>query len=289
MQGLAMQGLGMTRALRTDASLAGGGPVAEFLIDGLPTTEADLSYLALVNYGAYTAFRYEGGGVRGLDLHLARLDAYAVALFGEPVGEDRLRNLIRTALAAGGDAWVRVSLFSPEIVARTPSAQVRPKVMTVVSAPPPPLATRMRLGIQTYVREEPQIKHTATMGLVRARRLARERGFDDALFADAEGSISEGSSWNIGFLRGDCVVWPDAPMLVGATQALIARGLAEVGLAQSTEPVRREDFSSFDSAFICNSATPACRVTAIDELVFPGADVTARLHLAWVSQSPEPI
>ena len=42
-------------------------------IDGTPATQADLAHQALVNYGAYTSFRVEDGGVRGLDRHLTRL------------------------------------------------------------------------------------------------------------------------------------------------------------------------------------------------------------------------
>lgn len=251
------------------------------LIDGLAPTEDDLHYLAVVTYGAYTAFRIEDGGVRGLDLHLARLDASAVALFGEAVTGDRLRDLIRTAVADRREAWLRVSLFSPEIWPRTPSARIRPRVMTVVSPPPPPLATRVRLQLQTYGREQAHLKHTATLGSIHARRLAREAGFDDALFADATGLISEGPSWNIGFLAGDTVVWPQAPMLAGVAQSLIHETLAGVGLSGVTEPVFASDLARFDGAFFCNSATPACAVTGIGERRFTPDDRLARIEAAW--------
>lgn len=264
--------------------------MSAFLIDGQPATEADLQYLALVNYGAYTSFRIESGGVRGLDLHLERLEISAAELFGERIGEDRLRDLMRTALAGQQEAWLRISLFSPEIWPRTPSARVRPRVMTTVSPPPPPLASTVRLEVQTYARETAELKHTATLGLIRARRLAREGGFDDALFADADGVISEGATWNIGFLCGDHVVWPEAPMLAGVTQVLIARGLAEVGMTQSTEPVRVADLPRFDGAFFCNSSTPACAVAAIGDRVFEAGEVRIeRLAQAWLSQPAEPV
>ena len=54
----------------------------DILIDGLPATADDLIHQALVNYGAYTSFRVEGGTARGLPLHIARLQASAVELFG---------------------------------------------------------------------------------------------------------------------------------------------------------------------------------------------------------------
>ncbi len=264
--------------------------MTDLLIDGLPPTDDDLRYLAIVNYGAYTSFRVEDGGVRGLDLHLARLDASAIELFGEPVGESRLRDLIRTALGDRREAWLRLGLFSPDIWPRAPSAEGRPKVMTTVSPPSPPLATSVRVRAQTYSREDAHIKHTATLGLIRARRLARQDGFDDALFADAGGLISEGSSWNIGFLAGDMVVWPQAPMLAGVAQSLISRGLADTGLTERTQAVHLSDLAAFDGAFLCNSATPACPITAIGDHVFAAApDRIERLERAWSSNTPQAI
>lgn len=264
--------------------------VAELSVDGAPATADDLTHVALVNYGAYTSFRVEQGGVRGLDLHLARLEAEAVELFGEPVGESRLRELMRSAMGDRDDCWLRVSLFSPEISSRTPGWIGRPKVMVGVFPPPPPLAATVRLQTRTYAREAPHLKHVATFGLIRARRAAREAGFDDALFVDATGQVLEGSLWNIGFIKDEKLVWPQAPMLAGVAQALLQRGLAPSGLTGRTVPVHVDDVPAFDAAFICNSATPACAVSAIDDHVFatdPG--FIDRLQAAWSSNAVQPI
>ena len=264
--------------------------MSDILIDGLPPTDDDLRYMAVVNYGAYTSFRLEDGGVRGLDLHLARLDASAIELFGEPVGEARLRALIRTAVADRRAAWLRVSLFAPDILPRSPSAEVRPRVMTTVSPPPPPLATSIRAQVRTYFRTEAHLKHTAIFPLIRARRLARQAGFDDVLFADSDGLISEGATWNVGFLSGETVVWPEAPMLDGVAQNLIRANLGAVGLESVIRPVHVSDLDAFDGAFLCNSATPACPVTAIGDHVFGASpDRIERLARAWASNPPQAI
>ncbi len=260
------------------------------LIDGLAPSEDDLRYQALVNYGAYTSFRVESGGVRGLDRHLARLTANAVELFGYAPEDAELRALMWNALDGRRDAWLRLSLFSPELWPRRPSARVKPKVMTTVSKPPPPLAESVRVQPQTYVRDAAHIKHTATFPLIRARRMARDTGFDDALFADPDGLISEGSLWNVGFLAGDTVVWPEAPMLPGVAQALISQGLAQVGLGGRTAPVRLSDLAAFDGAFLCNSATPACPITAVGDYVFEvEAERIGRLRVAWSSNPVQAI
>lgn len=263
---------------------------ADLQVDGVPASIAELTHLALVNYGAYTSFRVEEGAVRGLDLHLARLDSAAVDLFGEPVGETRLRDLMRSAVADRDACWLRVSLFSPEIGARTPDWQGAPRVMTAVSPPPPPLGPSLRLQVQTHAREAPHLKHAATFGLIRARRAARAAGFDDALFVDPGGRVSEGSLWNIGLVRGEQVTWPKAPMLAGVTQALLQRSLARVGLTGVAESVVRTDLDRYDGAFICNSATPACAVSAIGErMIETSPDLIERLQAAWASNPVEPI
>ena len=257
----------------------------DLFIDGAPATFEDLAHQTLVNYGAYTSFRVEDGGVRGLDLHLARLEASAVELFGQTVGDDHLRALMRSALGTRQNAWLRISLFFNAISNRNPTAQGAPRVMIGVFDPPSPLAEAVRLQLQTYEREAPHLKHVATFGLLRARRAARAAGFDDALFVGREGRISEGTLWNIGFLSGDTVVWPDAPMLAGVTQALLADGLKAQGIAQATRPIAAADLTSLDAAFLCNSATPAAAILAIGEHAF-AADpaLITRLTDAWASQ-----
>ena len=259
--------------------------MVKLFVDGSPAAEADLTHQALVNYGAYTSFRVESGGVRGLDLHLARLEKAAVELFGQAVGDERLRDLMRLALGPRQDAWLRVSLFSDALSNRDPTAQGTPSVMIGVFDAPSALAGAVRLQLQTYEREAPHLKHVATFGLLRARRAAKATGFDDALFVGRDGRISEGSLWNIGFLSGDTIVWPEAPMLAGVTQALLSEGLRARGVAQTTRPVTVADLSDFTAAFLCNSATPAASIIAIGDRTFePDPALIDRLTRAWLSQ-----
>jgi len=255
-------------------------------IDGRPASAADLGHFALSNYGAFTSMQVEDGAVRGLDLHLARLEAEAVELFGVAVPEALLRERMRQALnGRAGRFSLRVNLFSDAISLRAPDAVVQPQVLTTLSAPMSPLTTPLRLQTQVYGREVPHLKHAATFGLTRARRQAVLAGFDDALFVDSEERISEGSIWNIGFMQGEIVVWPEAPMLAGTGQALLQRGMTERGLGSMVRPVNLSDLASFDAAFICNSATPACAVAAIDGHQFDRNDAAiARLIDAWRSQ-----
>ena len=254
-------------------------------IDGRPASADDLGHFVLSNYGAFTSMQVEDSTVRGLDLHLVRLEAEAVELFGVAVPEGALRERMRQALnGRSGRFSLRVNLFSDAISLRVSDPVVQPRVLTTLSPPAAPLTTPLRLQTQIYAREVPHLKHAATFGLTWARRLAVRAGFDDALFVDHEGRISEGSIWNIGFMQGETVVWPEAPMLAGTGQVLLQRGMESHGLNSMTCPVYLSDLAGFDAAFICNSATPACAVAAIDGHALPASGgLISRLIDAWRS------
>lgn len=257
-------------------------------VNGEPASRDDLIHQAVVGYGAYTSFRVEDGAARGLDRHLERLRRSGHALFGQAPDEARLRAWMRRAVEGRDACWLRVSLFAPEIGPRSPSWTGRPRVMTLVSDPPAPLAASMRLMTLEHQRAAPELKTVGAFDLIRARRAARAGGFDDALFVGPDGGVSEGSLWNIGFVRGETVVWPQAPLLAGVTQAILAEGLARAGVAQRTTPVARGDLGAFDGAFVCNSATPACPVAAIDDrpYVEPQA-LIGRLRDLWAAAPPQ--
>ena len=73
-------------------------------------------------------------------------------------------------------------------------------------------------------------------------------------------------------------------------QALLQRGMSGIGLNEATRPVHLSDLATFDAAFICNSATPACAVAAIDGHAFPPAEaLIARLIDAWRSNPRQKI
>lgn len=245
----------------------------------------------LSNYGAFTSMQVEDGAVRGLDLHLDRLEQEALSLFGVAVPEARLRERMRTALAGlSGRHSLRVQLFLETVTLRTPDAMGEPSVLTVVSDPANPLCDPLRLQTQDYAREAPELKHNGTFGLTRARRAAKATSFDDALFVGPDGVVSEGTIWNIGFVDQGRIVWPRAPMLRGVGQRLLENGLDLVGLDSETRVIDRAALAGLKQAFICNSATPACPVGNIDGRSLDiDLALIDRLQAAWASNAPQAI
>ena len=114
---------------------------------------------------------------------------------------------------------------------------------------------------------DPHIKHLAT-GQAFYSRLACRNGFDDALLTLPDGTISESSIANIGFFDGSSVVWPDAPLLRGITMQLLEHQLPEFHVPSRRAPVRVQDITSFEGAFLSNARGVAA-VSQVDDASLP--------------------
>lgn len=241
-------------------------------LNGREPTVAELAAIAVTNYGHFTSMQVRGGRVRGMALHLARLDDGCEKFFGDRGDVDdelRLRSWIRHALGDRGDASVRVAYTDQGVLI---------SVADPVEAPEAPI----RVRTEVYERPWPEQKHAATMGLRYAQRTALEAGFDDALFVTRDGLISEGSVWNVAFWDGGQVVLPTAPMLKGVTVVLLQIAMSMTGVPWTMRPVRRDELPDLLAAAALNSHYPGRRIAAIDDVVFDEHEkLTEILHAAW--------
>lgn len=231
-----------------------------------------LCALALGNYGHFTSMQVRDGAVQGLDLHLARLRDATRELFDNELDLALLRQRMRDASAAfGGDASLRVTVFAPQFDFRHPERACAPQALVTLAVPFDAPAAPVRVKSYLFGRNPAHIKHVGTFPLFHYRRQARLGGFDDALFVDSEGRISEGTVWNLGFREGRTVIWPEAPALRGVTRQLLEAGLAMADIPQVRRPVHMADLASFSGAFACN-AGGVWPLAAIDGVVFAESD-----------------
>jgi branched-subunit amino acid aminotransferase/4-amino-4-deoxychorismate lyase len=238
-------------------------------LNGKPAEAADLAAIALLNYGHFTSMQINDGRVRGRDLHLARLESATRELFGSALDLDELRRYMRGALGGRAGEWsLRVSVFSRDFRRDHPAQPATPDVLTTVSAPRHGRSTPLRLKCFHHERVLPHIKHVGTFPLFHFRRLAQIDGFDDALFIDAKGAVSEASVWNIGFFDDSGIVWPNAPALSGISMQLLQNGLRKRGVATTSRSVTRADIGGFRSAFLSNSSRAVQPIAAIDDVNF---------------------
>jgi branched-subunit amino acid aminotransferase/4-amino-4-deoxychorismate lyase len=256
----------MDRRADADRSSAPADPLQ---LNGKPAEIDDLKALALLNYGHFTSMQVSGGCVRGLDLHLARLQSATRELFASALDTATVRGYMRSALDGRAGAWsLRTSVFSRGFQRDHPARPATPDVLVAVGAPRKGSAAPSRLKTFHHERVLPHVKHVGTFPLFHYRRLAQLDGFEDALFVDATDVISEASVWNIGFFDGNGVVWPDAPALAGISMQLLRAGLQRRGIPSTSRRVTRADVATFRSAFLTNSSCAVQPIAAIDEVNF---------------------
>lgn len=247
-------------------------PVGNVELNGRAPSVPELARITTGQYGHYTSMQVRAGQVRGMALHLARLDDGNETFFGRRGDVDdelRLRGYIRHALGDVRDASVRVD--------------VRPDVLVTVDAPAPD-GPRPPLRVRTdpYQRPWPEQKHVDTMGLAHARRGAVAAGFDDALLVGPDGLVREGTMWNVAFWDGTQVVFPEAPVLKGVTMVLLQIAMTMTGVPWTLRPVRRTDLPDLLAAAAVSSHCPAQPIAGVDDVVFDEqGPLTAALCRAW--------
>lgn len=250
-------------------------------LDGRPVDPAELQALALTNYGHFTTMRVEDGRVRGLALHLERLEQDCRALFGVGLDLERVRAYARRALPPSGAVVVRVTVFDPALDVGTIGAPAEPRILVTTRAAGSMMLGPMRVRTVHYVRDLPSVKSVGLFGALRHRREAQLAGYDDALFLDGTGAISEGGTWNIGFVRNGELIWPEAAYLVGTAMRVLR---AETGTTM--EAVRSLD--GFEAAFATNAAFGVRPIGAVDSTVLAEAHpVVERLRAAYAAQQGE--
>ena len=244
-----------------------------FQLNGREPTPNELHRMAIVNYGHFTSMQVRGGRVRGMALHLARLDDGNEMFFGRRGDVDdelRLRGWIRQALGEVADASVRVTVTELGVLVSVSDP--------APDDPRPPL----RVRTDGHERPWPAQKHSATMGLWYARRTAAAAGYDDALFVGRDGRVREGSVWNVAFWDGAQVVFPDAPMLRGVTMVLLQIALSMTGIGWTVRPVRLAELPDLLAAAAINSRCPAQPIGSIGDVVFGEHDkLVSALRTAW--------
>lgn len=236
-------------------------------LNGVPPTMDQVKALALTNYGHFTSMLTEDGRVCGLSLHMQRLARDCRLLFDVDLDIDQVKQYVRQALADQAPRTVaRVTIYDPGLELSTIGSAATPHVLVTTRTAGDGLPGPVRLQAASYRREMPAVKHIGLFGALRCRRIAQREGYDDVLFLNQDGTISEIATSNIGFIRDGEVVWPRSEWLTGITMTLLNQALDE---PIHTEPVNLSDLPAMDFAFATNAATGIRPVASVDDHSWP--------------------
>lgn len=247
-------------------------------LDGKPATLDDLKALALTNYGHFTSMLVENDRVRGFSLHMQRLRRDCRQLFDADLDTEMVRRYVRAALTGQNQPTVvRVTVYDPALDLGRVGGEARPRVLVTTRAASTATPAPWRLQAVSYQRENPAIKHVGLFGAMKHRRDSQREGFDDVLFLNKDGTVSEIATSNIGFVRDGQIVWPRAVVLGGVTMTLINQELDEPVIS---EPLALADLKGMEAVFATNAATGVRAIACVDGMEWPSANhpVLAKLR-----------
>lgn len=267
-------------------------PLMQTYLNGKPATTEDLAPLVFAGFAHFTAMQVRDRAVHGLDLHLRRLRGAGAGMFGHHLPDDRLTDLLGSAIAeTSPDASLTCYITSSPGEFTAPDGKPSLDVVIKVTDPVTPDSAPLALDVARHERHLPHIKHVGEVAKTLYLRRARSRGFDDAVFLDGAGRLSEATIWNLVFFDGDTVIWPEADVLDGVTQQVLRRQLDAAGVSQAHRPMRLGDLEHAQSdglsAAVMNSWTPGIGIARIgDGPLADSRDLTDLLHRGYAAELP---
>ena len=208
--------------------------------------------------GGFEVVRLYDGRPFALADHLARLDRTCAGL-RLPYDADALRAEIVALLDAAGpvDALLRVVL-----------TRGGRRVLTI--EPLPERLTVARVATVTYstTRVLDGLKTLSYAGNMLAGRLARERGFDEALLVTPHGRVLEGPTWTFFWVSDGRLL---TPPLEDRILASITRAYVIEECDAQEQPCTLDDIAAADEAFIASTVREVMPISAVDDIAIPSA------------------
>ncbi len=208
--------------------------------------------------GGFEVMRLYEGRPFALADHFARLDRTCAGL-RLPYDDEALRAEVAALLEQAGpvDALLRVVLTrgGRRILTIEPMPERLPtaRVATVTYSP-----TRVLDGLKTL----------SYAGNMLAGRIARERGFDEALLVTPHGRVLEGPTWTFFWVAGGRLFTPplEDHILASITRAYVI----EESDAQE-RPCTLDDVAAAEEAFIASTVREVMPIAAVDDIAIPAA------------------
>jgi branched-chain amino acid aminotransferase len=112
------------------------------------------------------------------------------------------------------------------------------------------------------------LKTLSYAGNMLAGRLARERGFDEALLVSPHGRVLEGPTWTFFWVSEGRLF---TPPLEDRILASITRAFVIEECDATEQPCTLDDVAAAEEAFIASTVREVMPIAAVDEIALPAA------------------
>lgn len=255
----------------------------------IPPTDRGL----LFGDGVFETVRAYAGHVFRLQDHLDRLRRSAGAIALEvPWSDAELADAVERTFAANdlSDGLARMTVtrgdgWTPEVPKGPPRLIVMAGPVRRGGAPPAPVELALVEGLPPF----PGAKTLSRLVHVAAKLKAEARGFDDAVFVDADGHLVEATSANLFLVEEDALVTPPCPpALDGVTRRVVMDAAERLRVRVREEPISEDRAVNASDAFLTSTGVEVRPVAKIEARAYKGrAKLTERMARAVRGQVQE--
>lgn len=250
--------------------------------DVLPTSEARLpvtDHGLTVGDGVFETMKVVDGTPFALTRHLRRLrtSAAALALAIDRTDDDLRAACTAVVAAAGADGAevgrLRLTVTGGPGPAGSERGAAGPTVL-LVTGPPATWPATAPVATVPFTRNPTGglagVKSTSYAENVVALARAQAAGASEAIFADVEGRLSEGTGSNVFVVRGGRLLTPSlaTACLAGITRELVLEACPD---AAESDDLTLDDLRHADEAFLTSSTRDVQPIATVDGTPLPAA------------------
>ncbi|NPA53070.1 MAG: aminodeoxychorismate lyase [Aquificae bacterium] len=222
--------------------------------------------------GIFETFRYEGKLPKYIDWHYERLSKGAESFKIPKITKEDFIYYIEKAVSyfEEKDLYVKTILL-PEGNIPFPVVPYKSNLMVVVK-PFKQSKKEISLTVAPFRvhSSDPLLRYKTTNYLrnILAKRYALEKGFDDAVFINEKGEVTETTSANIFWIKGIYLFTPseECGLLPGITRKAVIEKAPNLGFIVIEGRFPYEDLKKADYIFVTNALNGIIKVSKLDIL-----------------------
>lgn len=225
--------------------------------------------------GVFDTIAAVDGKIWWLDEHLDRLIEGCSAISLEhPWSKSQLSELAKETFRRMKGPNGRIRITITRGVGEIPSYSInscKPNLIIFVTPLDFPQESTYSTGISLlslkYSRLFPRVKNLSFLPSVLGCLEAKTTGFDDSVFVNSSGDVSEGTTWNIFLLVDGKLMTPGDSLLIGITRNKVIELAESMGINVEVRSVSLKTLYSAQEIFVTGTTKRILGVTRVDDFV----------------------